>query len=160
MAQLTNIDRWAYLLVPGTPDAYERIGKGVTSITPSNNPQIDTKHYVDAKNPTNTVHGISKQWTLTMERFKGDKANDYIASMSEKLETSTFLIIVEAHLVPDAPETGEEGYRPATKYPVDIVVNSEGSIVGGGAMDMDVVIHASGPGEAIEFDIEDGEIVA
>ena len=159
MGQLTNIDRWAFLLVPGTPDAYKRIGKGVTGITPSNNPQTDSKHYVDAKNPTTTVHGISKQWTLTMERYKGDPANDYIASLSEKLDTSSYLVIAEAHLVPDSPATGEEWYRPATRYPVDIVVNSEGSIVGGGAMDMDVVIHASGPGVAIEFDIEEGEIV-
>jgi len=159
MGQLTNIDRWAYLLVPGTPNAYKRIGKGVTGINPSNNPITDSKHYVDAENPTTTVYGIAKQWTLTMERYKGDEANDYIASLAEELEASSTLIIVDAHDADDDPEAGEEGYRPAKKYPVTIVVNGEGAIIGGGAMDMDVVIHATAEAEDIVFDIEAGEIV-
>lgn len=156
--QLTNIDRWAFIKDGG--GVYRRIGAGVTSINPSNNPIVDTKHYVDAQNPSSTVYGIAKQWALAMERYTGDAANDYIASFAEEVNASTELVIVEAHDVPEDPEGGEEGYRPAKRYDITVVVNGEGAIQGGGPMDMDVVLYADKDGEDVVFDIEAGEIVA
>lgn len=146
--QLSNIDRWAFI---ETDEGFKRIGKGVTGIAPSNNPIVDSKHYVDAENPTTTVYGIAKQWSLTMERYTGDPANDYIASFSEELNATTRLVIAEAHEV-------EEDVAPAKLYSVTVVVNSEGSITGGGAVDMDVEIFANQEGEDIDFDIVAGEI--
>lgn len=143
MAQLTNIDRWAYIDKSETTTAeYVRIGEGVTSMAPSNNPITDTKHYINYKNSTTKVLGFGKQWALSMERFTGDDANDFIAGLSEKTgqEVVTTLVIVEHH------DSAAVTAKPATRYEVTVVVGGEGAITGGAAMDMDVTIYANGDG--------------
>lgn len=143
MAQLTNIDRWAYIDKSETTTAeYVRIGEGVTSMAPSNNPITDTKHYINHKNSTTKVLGFGKQWALSMERFTGDDANDFIAGLSEKTgqEVVTTLVIVEHH------DSAAVTAKPATRYEVTVVVGGEGAITGGAAMDMDVTIYANGDG--------------
>ena len=143
MAQLTNIDRHAYIDKSETTTAeYVRIGEGVTSMAPSNNPITDTKHYINYKNSTTKVLGFGKQWALSMERFTGDDANDFIAGLSEKTgeEVVTTLVIVEHH------DSAAVTAKPATRYEVTVVVGGEGTITGGAAMDMDVTIYANGDG--------------
>jgi hypothetical protein len=143
MAQLTNIDRHAYIDKSGTTTPkYVRIGEGVTSMAPSNNPITDTKHYINYKNSTTKVLGFGKQWALTMERYAGDDANDFIAGLSEKTgeEVVTNLVIVEHH------DSAAVTAKPATRYEVTVVVGGEGAITGGAAMDMDVTIYANGDG--------------
>ncbi len=143
MAQLTNIDRWAYIDKSETTTAeYVRIGEGVTSMAPSNNPITDTKHYINYKNSTTKVLGFGKQWALSMERFTGDDANDFIAGLSEKTgeEVVTNLVIVEHH------DSAAVTAKPATRYEVTVVVGGDGAITGGAAMDMDVTIYANGDG--------------
>lgn len=141
MAQLTNIDRWAYIdkSETTTPD-FARIGEGVEALIPSNNPIVDTKHYINYRNPSNKVLGFSKQWAATMERYVGDDANDYIASLVEKTgaDIASTLVIVDHH------DSAAVTAKPAKKYNVIVVVNGEGTIQGGGPMDMDVVIYANG----------------
>ncbi|MEA5031986.1 MAG: hypothetical protein VB025_07530 [Sphaerochaeta sp.] len=141
MAQLTNTDKHAYInTTPSAAATYARVGEGVTGITPANNPITDTKHYVNHQNPTTKVLGTAKQFALALERYKGDDANDYIAGLSEKIGTDivTDMVFVDHHDV--ALETA----KPAKKYEVTVIVNNDGSIVGGGAMDMDVAIHVNG----------------
>lgn len=142
MAQLTNVDRWIYIdkQPAETTAAYVRLGEGVTGVTPANNPITDTKHYINAKNPTTKVLGMSKQFAIAMERYDGDDANDFIAGLAEKIGTDlvTTLIVVEHH--DEAAVTA----KPAKLYNVTIAVNNEGSIVGGGAMDMDVAVYVNG----------------
>ena len=142
MAQLTNVDRWIYIDTSptGQTRAYKRLGEGVTGVTPSNNPITDTKHYINAKNPTTKVLGMSKQFAIAMERYVGDDANDFIAGLAEKIGTDlvTTLIVVEHH------DTAAVTAKPAKLYNATITVNGEGAIVGGGAMDMDVTVYANG----------------
>ncbi len=141
MGQLSNTDKWVYLdKTPASTATYVRLGAGVTSFVPSNNPTTDTKHYINAANPTTKVTGFSKQFAVAMERYKGDDANDFIAGLAGVIGTSanTTLIIVEHH------DSAAVTAKPAKLYNVTIVVNGEGAIVGGGAMDMDVAIYANG----------------
>jgi len=148
MAQLTNIDRHAYIDKSGTTTPeYVRIGEGVTSMAPSNNPITDTKHYINYKNSTTKVLGFGKQWALTMERYTGDDANDFIAGLAEKTgeEVLTSLVIVEHH------DSAAVTAKPAMQYDVTVVVGGEGAITGGSAMDMDVTIYANGDGVAGTF---------
>lgn len=143
MAQLTNIDRWAYIN-KGTKDApvWARIGEGVTGLTPSNNPITDQKHYINHKNPNTQILGFAKQWSMALERYVGDDANDYIAGLAEKTgaDIVSELVIVEYH------DSAAATAKPAKKYEVTVVINSEGAIQGGAAMDMDVEMYANGDG--------------
>ena len=142
MSQLENTDRWVYIdkTPTGTTRAYKRLGLGVTGFTPANNIITDTKHYINAANPTTRVKGMSKQFNIAMERYKGDDANDFIASLAEVIGTGaeTTIIVVEHH------DEAAVTQKPAKQYNVTIAVNNEGSIVGGGAMDMDVAVYVNG----------------
>lgn len=148
MSQMSNTDKWVYIDKSATTTAeYVRLGEGVTNITPANNIITDTKHYINAKNPTTSIKGMSKQFNITMERFSGDAANDYIAGLAEVIGPSaeTTLIVVDHFNV--AAVTA----KPCKLYKVTIAVNNEGSIVGGGAMDMDVSVFVNGDPEVGTF---------
>ena len=142
MSQLENTDRWVYIdkTPTGTTREYVRLGLGVTGFTPANNIITDTKHYINAANPTTRVKGMSKQFNIAMERYKSDDANDFIASLAEVIGTGaqTTIIVVEHH------DSAAVTAKPAKLYNVTIAVNNEGSIVGGGAMDMDVAVYVNG----------------
>lgn len=142
MSQMGNTDKWVYIdkTPTGTTRAYKRLGLGVTGVTPANNIITDTKHYINAANPTTRVKGMSKQFNIAMERYAGDDANDYIAGLAEVIGdgAETTLIVVD-HFSKEAVTA-----KPAKLYKVTIAVNNEGSIVGGGAMDMDVAVYVNG----------------
>ena len=142
MSQMGNTDKWVYIdkTPTGETRAYVRLGEGVTGVTPANNIITNTKHYINAANPTTRVKGMSKQFNIAMERYAGDDANDFIASLAEVIGdgAETTLIIVD-HFN-EAAVTA----KPAKLYNVTIAVNNEGSIVGGGAMDMDVAVYVNG----------------
>lgn len=142
MSQLENTDKWVYIdkTPTGETRAYKRLGLGVTGFTPANNIITDTKHYINAANPTTRVKGMSKQFNIAMERYKGDDANDFIASLAEVIGTGaeTTIIVVDHH------DSAAVTAKPAKRYNVTIAVNNEGSIVGGGAMDMDVAVYVNG----------------
>ena len=141
MSQMSNTDKWVYIDKSATTTAeYVRLGEGVTNITPANNIITDTKHYINAKNPTTSIKGMSKQFNIAMERYAGDDANDFIASLAEVIGdgAETTLIIV------DHFNSAAVTAKPAKLYNVTIAVNNEGSIVGGGAMDMDVAVYVNG----------------
>ena len=141
MSQMGNTDKWVYIdkSTTSTP-AYVRLGEGVTGVTPANNIITDTKHYINAANPTTRVMGMSKQFNIAMERYAGDDANDFIAGLAEVIGdgAETTLIIV------DHFSSAAAASKPAKLYNVTIAVNNEGSIVGGGAMDMDVAVYVNG----------------
>lgn len=139
MSEQTNMDRAMFIDI--ATDSYKRVGEGVTAITPALNPATDQKHYVNAKNPTTKVTAFSRQYALTMERYKGDDANDYIAGLAGKLgdDIKTSILIVEM-----SEATAET--RPAVKYDATVVVENDGTIAGGGAMDMGVTIYVNGDG--------------
>jgi hypothetical protein len=127
----------------------------VTGVTPANNPITDTKHYINAKNPTTKVLGFSKQFAIALERYEGDVANDFIAGLAEKLGSDIETDIVIVDHFDEALATA----KPAKKYAVSVVVNNEGAIVGGGAMDMDVAVYVNGDPETVEFDETTSSIV-
>lgn len=141
MSQMGNTDKWVYIDKSKTTTAeYVRLGEGVTGVTPANNIITDTKHYINAANPTTRVKGMSKQFNIAMERYAGDDANDFIAGLAEVIGdgAETTLIVV------DHFNSAAVTAKPAKLYNVTIAVNNEGSIVGGGAMDMDVAVYVNG----------------
>lgn len=141
MSQMGNTDKWVYIDKSKTSTAeYVRLGEGVTGVTPANNIITDTKHYINAANPTTRVKGMSKQFNIAMERYAGDDANDFIAGLAEVIGdgAETTLIVV------DHFDSAAVTSKPAKLYNVTIAVNNEGSIVGGGAMDMDVAVYVNG----------------
>lgn len=157
MSQMGNTDKWVYIdKSTTTTPAYVRLGEGVTGVTPANNIITDTKHYINAANPTTRVKGMSKQFNIAMERYAGDDANDFIAGLAEVIGdgAETTLIIV------DHFSSAAAASKPAKLYNVTIAVNNEGSIVGGGAMDMDVAVYVNGDPVAGTFNETSAEWTA
>ena len=148
MAQLGNLDKWVYInTTPSSTATYARLGLGVTGVTPSNNPITDTKHYINAQNPTTKVLGTAKQFAIALERYDGDDANDYIAGLAEGIGTTIETDIV----VVDHYDSAEVTAKPAKQYSVTVIVNGEGAIVGGAAMDMDATFHVNGDPTSVTF---------
>lgn len=137
----SNNDTWLYInTTPAATATYARIGKGVTGATPSNNPVVSTKHYIDATNPISKVTALSKQFALAMERAAGDTANDYIFGKAGKIgaDLETDIVVV------DHANVAAVTAKPCRKYTVIIVVNNEGAIVGGQEQAMDVAVYCNG----------------
>lgn len=137
---ITNEKRAVYIdtsKAPHDDPEYNRIGEGFTTFTPSNNGQISTKHYINNKNATSRRNGIQKQWSISGDRVVGDKANDYIVGLSEKIgsDVETTMLIVD--LMGDSP-------YPAMKYTVMVDVGNDGSIEGGQDVAIDGTIYANG----------------
>ena len=138
---ITNEKRAVYLLVPPTSGSgdgtYYRLGEGINTITPANNGQISTKHYVNAKFATSRRNGLQKQWAFSGDRVVGDQCNDYLYSLSEETgsDVETYLIIADL--------SGTSPYT-AKKYKVMIDLSNDGSIEGGQDVAIDGTIYANG----------------
>lgn len=124
----------------GETPTYARIGEGVVSATPSNNPTVDTKHYINHKGPTNTVTAVAKQIALSMERYTGDVANDFLAGLDGAIGDDVKTTLVKV----DSWEGSDEAALPAKKYEVVVAVNNNGTVQGGGVQDMDVTLYCNG----------------
>ena len=135
MSVLKNTDTAIFIMT--NANGWARLGEGVSGATPSNNATVQTKHYIHMKSPKNTRTAFSKQWSLDMERFKGDEANDYIYSMSEKTgaDVETKLLVVDM--------SGTSPY-PAKKYGITVNVDSEGNVIGGETQAMSVTLLSNG----------------
>lgn len=124
----------------GTTESWSRIGKGFTDLTPTNNPTVDTKQYIDESNATTIVTATQRQYAYTAERVVGDAANDYIASLDDKIgdDLKTQLVAYNDY---DTKETG--GY-PAKKYEVVVAVSNPGDLSGGATQGMSGTIYVNG----------------
>ena len=151
-----NTERW--LFIDTTPEQetakYARIGKGVTAATPANSPTVASQHYIDASAPTHSITGLEKTFALTMERYVGDAANDYLAGLDDKTgdDVKTTLVVVD--LTGEASSTVTTAYK-AKKYEVVVGLDQPYSVEGGAAQAMSCTIYTNGDPTGGWFDTSD-----
>ena len=151
-----NTERW--LFIDTTPDQetakYARLGKGVTAATPSNSPTVQSQHYIDASAPTHSITGLEKTFALTMERYVGDGANDYLSSLDDKTgdDVKTTLVIVD--LTTEASTAVATAYH-AKKYEVVVGLDQPYSVEGGASQAMSCTIYTNGDPVEGWFDTSD-----
>ena len=152
-----NTERWLY--IDTTPDQetekYSRIGKGVTAATPANSPTVQTQHYIDASAPTHSITGLEKTFALTMERYIGDGANDYLAGLDDKTGEALKTTLVVVDLTETASTQVTTAY-PAKKYEIVVGLDQPFSVEGGASQAMSCTLYTNGDPVEGWFDISDG----
>ena len=137
-----NTHRQIFIDVSGGGETatYERLGEGVTDFTPSANPTVETKHYINASSPTHKISATERQYSFSADVIKGDPCLDYIASLDGKTgdEVDTYMIDV------DASGTGTSGSYPAKRYAITISLEQPYSIEGGANQVMSGTFYANG----------------
>lgn len=133
----------------GTTPSYERLGNGVTSFTPSTNPTVDTKHYINMSSPSHSVTAIEKQYAFSADVIKGDACLDYLAGLDGKTGDDVKSTMIDV----DLSGTATSGAYPAKKYEVVIAIEQPYSIEGGANQTMSGTFYTNN--DAIEgtFDI-------
>ena len=113
----------------GSP-AYERVGKGFDTATPSSNTQTQSMQWIDEANQTTTTTSKSIQRAISGKRAVGDAFNDYFCSMFDKLgsKKKTTMVLVDSW--DESSQT--PGTYAAKKYSVVIDCTNDG---GGAATD-------------------------
>lgn len=140
---LKNTNRAIYIKTSGDASSavYSRLGEGVTSFTPSNNPTVDTQHYINASSPTHNITAIEKQYSFAADFVMGDAAIDYIASLDgatgEKCKSELIDVLMTTETEPS------EGY-PAKKYQILISLEQPYSIEGGQTEQMTGTFYTNG----------------
>lgn len=152
-----NTERWLY--IDTTPDQetakYSRIGKGVTAATPANSPTVQTQHYIDASAPTHSITGLEKTFALTMERYIGDGANDYLAGLDDKTGDALKTTLVVVDLTETASTQVATAY-PAKKYEIVVGLDQPFSVEGGASQAMSCTLYTNGDPVEGWFDTSDG----
>lgn len=126
-----------------TSATYNRLGEGINTFTPSNNGQVSTKHYINAKFASSKRTGLQKQWAISGDRAIGDACNDYLVSLSEKTgeDVVSSILIVELH---NPTTTSTTTTYPAKKYACMIDISNDGTVEGGAEVTIDGTIYANG----------------
>lgn len=141
-----NTHRQIFIDVSGGAETadFERLGPGVTDFTPSVNPTVETKHYIDASSPSHSISATERQYSFSADVLKGDAVLDYIASLDGKTgdDVKTYMIDV------DASGAAASGAYPARKYEVIISLEQPYSIEGGANQTMSGTIYTNG--DAVE----------
>lgn len=152
-----NTERWLY--IDTTPDQetakYSRIGKGVTAATPANSPTVQTQHYIDASAPTHSITGLEKTFALTMERYVGDGANDYLAGLDDKTGDALKTTLVVVDLTETASTQVTTAY-PAKKYEIVVGLDQPFSVEGGASQAMSCTLYTNGDPVEGWFDTSEG----
>ena len=140
-----NTEKWLFLdTAPGTETAaYARLGKGVTAATPANSPTVSSQHYIDAAAPTHSITGLEKTFALTMERYVGDKANDWLSGLDDKTGDAVKTTLVVVDLTAEASTQTATAY-PAKKYEVVVGLDQPYSVEGGASQAMSCTIYTNG----------------
>lgn len=136
---LKNTHRAIFLEV--SDGTYERLGEGVNSFTPSNNPTVDTKHYINASSPTHSITAIEKQYSFAADYVKGDPAIDFIASLDGATGDDCKATMVDVDMSAGTEPSG--GY-PAKKYSILISLEQPYSIEGGQNQQMSGTFYTNG----------------
>lgn len=151
-----NTEKWLFIdTTPGEETAkYSRLGKGVTAATPANSPTVSSQHYIDAAAPSHAITGLEKTFALTMERYVGDSANDWLAALDDKTgdDVKTTLIVVD--LTATASTQVATAY-PAKKYEIVVGLDQPYSVEGGASQAMSCTIYTNGDPVEGWFDTSD-----
>lgn len=147
---ITNDQKWVFVDTAGkgaseSSHTWARLGEGINSFNPSNNGQVDTKHYINAKFATSRRNGLQKQFSFSGDRIKGDSANDYLVGLAEKTGEDVESSVLVFEMVDGTPYGSGSGvYYNAKVYNCMIDMSNEGSIEGGQSVAIDGTLYING----------------
>ena len=145
LLQLSNTHRAIYLKIGDTN--FERLGEGVNSFTPSNNPTVSTKHYINMKSPHNSITAIAKQYSMSADYIKGDPCLDFIEGIEDKIGSDCVseLIDVDMSSPANGGSSGTSGTSfKARKANITISVTQPYSIEGGNNQQIEATFYVNG----------------
>ena len=141
LVQLSNTHRAIYLKVGAS--SFERLGEGVNSFTPSNNPTVSTKHYINMKSPHNSITAIAKQYSMSADYVKGDPCLDYIESIEDKIGSDCVTELIDVDMSSPISDGGGTKYK-ARKANITISVTQPYSIEGGNNQNIEATFYVNG----------------
>lgn len=136
---ITNEKREVWINTSTTSTAtYKRFGEGINSFNPSNNAQIGTKHYINAKFSSSRRNGLQKQYAFSGDLITDDACQTYLIGLSEKTgnDVLTDMIIFD--------HVGTGTSYPAKKYHIMVDISNDGGIAGGEDVTIDGTFHVTG----------------
>lgn len=145
LLQLSNTHRAIYLKIGESN--FERLGEGVNSFTPSNNPTVSTKHYINMKSPHNSITAIAKQYSMSADYIKGDPCLDFIEGIEDKIGSDCVseLIDVDMSSPANGGSSGTSGTSfKARKANITISVTQPYSIEGGNNQQIEATFYVNG----------------
>ena len=141
LVQLSNTHRAIYLKIGNS--TFERLGEGVNSFTPSNNPTVSTKHYINMKSPHNSITAIAKQYSMSADYVKGDPCLDYIESIEYKIGRDCVTELIDVDMSSPISDGGGTKYK-ARKANITISVTQPYSIEGGNNQNIEATFYVNG----------------
>jgi hypothetical protein len=136
------------VMIDTTPSAettsYKRLGKGITTFTPSNGGKIEQKQYINQVYANTTRNGMQKQWAFSGDKITDDDAITFVLSLSEKIgdDAKTTIVIYDLKDGEDEP-VAATAYT-AKRYNVVVDVTNDGSLEGGNDAGIDGTIYVNG----------------
>lgn len=147
--QMNNTHRAIYLKIADS--TYERLGEGVNNFTPSNNPTVSTKHYINMKSPSNSITAIAKQYSMSADYIKGDPCLDYLESIEDKIGSDVVTELIDVDM--SSPASGGTGTAfKAKKANITISVTQPYSIEGGNNQQIEATFYVNGDQVVGTFD--------
>lgn len=130
-----------YYINIGSEDKPEWVllGDGINSLTVDMGSTVEDDHYIIFENGTSTRTGINKSWSISGDMIVGDKAQDYILSLSDKLGSEAEGSMVE---VDTWKTTDTDGVYEARKYGVLYDTTNDGGGDAGSSLQIEVTIHS------------------
>ena len=141
LVQLSNTHRAIYLKIGNS--TFERLGEGVNSFTPSNNPTVSTKHYINMKSPHNSITAIAKQYSMSADYVKGDPCLDYIEGIEDKIGSDCVTELIDVDMSSPISDGGGTKYK-ARKANITISVTQPYSIEGGNNQNIEATFYVNG----------------
>lgn len=146
---MNNTHRAIYLKIADS--TYERLGEGVNNFTPSNNPTVSTKHYINMKSPSNSITAIAKQYSMSADYIKGDPCLDYLESIEDKIGSDVVTELIDVDM--SSPSSGGTGTAfKAKKANITISVTQPYSIEGGNNQQIEATFYVNGDQVVGTFD--------
>lgn len=139
--QMNNTHRAIFLKIADS--TFERLGEGVNSFTPSNNPTVSTKHYINMKSPHNSITAIAKQYSMSADYIKGDPCLDYIEGIEDKIGSDCMTELVDVDMSTPADGGSGSSYK-AKKANITISVTQPYSIEGGNNQQIEATFYVNG----------------
>ena len=115
----------------------------MNSFTPSNNPTVSTKHYINMKSPHNSITAIAKQYSVSADYVKGDPCLDYIESIEDKIGSDCVTELIDVDMSSPISDGGGTKYK-ARKANITISVTQPYSIEGGNNQNIEATFYVNG----------------
>ena len=115
----------------------------MNSFTPSNNPTVSTKHYINMKSPHNSITAIAKQYSMSADYVKGDPCLDYIESIEDNIRSDCVTELIDVDMSSPISDGSGTKYK-ARKANITISVTQPYSIEGGNNQNIEATFYVNG----------------